>query len=71
MYDHWKLVHAYRKLAEEGKTEFMKHECGTILVSMIGENDEPVFWCVSCDVKIVPGVWVYDQMEAAIKENSD
>ncbi|QIN94005.1 hypothetical protein PP459_gp009 [Streptomyces phage Wakanda] len=67
----WELVHAYRHLAEEGKVKFLAcPDCGEKLVSRIGDNDDPVFWCPRCDTMIKPGLDMRDQIRAVVREHS-
>jgi len=67
----WELVHAYRHLADEGKVKHLTcPDDGFKLVSQIGDNDDPVFWCPSCDNTITPGLDMRDQIRAVVREHT-
>jgi hypothetical protein len=66
----WKYFHAYRNLAEDGKVKFLQcPDCSSTLVTQPGPNEEPQLWCYTCDSAIKPGLDVYDQIRAVVKEH--
>lgn len=67
----WELVHAYRHLADEGKVKHITcPDDGEKLISRIGDDDSPVFWCPTCDTMIRPGLDMRDQMRAVVMEHT-
>lgn len=67
----WSDVHAYRRLAQEGKVKFLScPNDDSVLISRIGDNDEPVFWCPECDTLIKPGMDLRDQILAVVREHN-
>ncbi len=65
----WSDVHEYRRLADAG---LVKHlTCPSDdgqLMSRIGDNDDPVYWCPVCDTVITPGLDMRDQIRAVVSE---
>ena len=68
----WEIIHAYRHLMQRGlaKAWACEHD-GTVLVSRLGEDDEPVLWCMTCGESTVPTAMAYDLMRAQVREHDD
>lgn len=67
----WYYFHAYNHLASEGKVKPLScPNCDTKLATVLGDNDEPALWCRICDTLIKPGLDVYDQIRAVVKEHN-
>jgi len=66
----WKYFHRYNDLAHEGRVKFLScPDCSTNLVSQMDNNADPVLWCCVCDVIIRPGLDLYDQIRAVVREH--
>lgn len=69
MLNKWMLVNQYRRLSEVGLVQWPTCDvCHAEYITLLGENDDPKFWCPVCDSEVYPGLWVYDQMAAAVAE---
>lgn len=67
--EQWLTIHAYRKLAEEEKVlPWICSRDATIMVSTLGEGDNPVLWCYSCGDRVIPGLAMLERMRAQIEE---
>lgn len=67
----WSYFHSYRKLAENGKVKFLQcPDCSATLVTMGDEDNNPVLWCSHCDSTIRPGLDLYDQIRAVVREHN-
>ena len=67
----WSIFHSYRRLAEEGKVKLIQcPDCQGNLTTRLGEDDNPLLWCSKCDVKIRPGLDIYDQIKAVVREHN-
>ncbi|XAO35212.1 hypothetical protein SEA_FRANCOB_12 [Streptomyces phage Francob] len=67
----WYLFHEYRRLADKGKAKHLVcPDCNNKLTTVLGTDDEPRLWCVQCDTIIKPGLDVYDQIRAVVKEHN-
>lgn len=67
----WHYFHEYRRLSEEGKVKHLScPDCNNKLTTVLGTGDEPVLWCAVCDTLIKPGLDVYDQIRAVVKEHN-
>jgi hypothetical protein len=71
--DKWALVHAYRRLAEDGHVSpIMCPRRDAAMVTLIDtavDIDNPVYWCPACDTYMRPGVDLWDQIEAAVNDH--
>ncbi|AXG66137.1 hypothetical protein SEA_ANNADREAMY_13 [Streptomyces phage Annadreamy] len=67
----WSIFHEYRHLADSGKVKHLQcPDCTGHLITRLGTEDEPVLWCPSCDTRIQPGLDLYDQIRAVVKEHN-
>jgi hypothetical protein len=65
----WSDVHEYRRLADMGLTKHLTcPDDDAKLVSRIGDDDDPVYWCPVCDTVITPGLDLRDQIRAVVME---
>lgn len=71
----WKLIHSYRNLVERGDAPAIRcPNCTNNLISVIDPDvDEPVpaLWCPFCDKTVKPGVGLWDQISAAVRDADD
>lgn len=66
----WSDVHEYRRLADYGLVKHLTcpNDDDGQLMSRIGDNDDPVFWCPVCDTVITPGLDMISQIRAVVSE---
>lgn len=70
MVSDWQYFHAYRHLAEEGTVKHITcPDCGTKMVTRMGEDDEPVLWCYTDDTILKPGLDLIHQIRAVVNEH--
>jgi transcription elongation factor Elf1 len=70
--DNWQLVHAYRKLAREGKAKpFSCADCDNELMTLRARNDEPALYCGNCDLTYTPGADLMGQVRAVVYEHTE
>lgn len=71
----WILIHTYNNLVEDGKANALRcDDDNQLLIPMIDadeDSDDPVLWCPSCDTIRRPGINVWDQISAVVKEHHD
>lgn len=66
----WELFHRYRHLVEEGKAKALEcPNCPGILITRLGDDDEPALWCNSCLCTLKPGLNVIQQIRAVVTEH--
>jgi hypothetical protein len=67
--DPWALIHRYNRLVNEGLARpFVCPDCGTVLVTMLGENDRVVLWCSGDDKTFSPGTAFFADVNAVVSE---
>lgn len=73
MEQEWWVYHTYRRLADEGKVRHLLcPDCETQLVTRLNsaEGSEDVWlWCSFCDSMKRPGLNIYAQILAVVKEH--
>jgi hypothetical protein len=70
--DKWQIIHAYRRLFKSGLAEpWTCQQDGTVLVSRIGLDDDPVLWCMTCGEIEIPVDSAYDLMLMQLKEHDE
>jgi hypothetical protein len=66
----WSIFHNYRRLVIEGKAKPIEcPDCSFVLVTQPDQDANPVLWCIRCDVRLIPGIDLYDQMKAIVGEH--
>jgi len=68
----WQAIHKHKKLVQQGTA--MPIRCPNeeaIYITRIGQDEEPVLYCYMCKTTVIPGLWLYKQLEAAINEKID
>jgi len=66
----WSIFHNYRRLAQDGKAKPLTcPDCDNQLFTQADENNDPILWCIACDTKILPGLDMYDQIKAVVREH--
>lgn len=67
----WSIFHEYRHLSAQGKVKPLTcPDCDNDLITVLSDNDEPALWCFFCDTLIRPGLDVYDQIRAVVREHN-
>jgi hypothetical protein len=64
----FQLFHAYNRLVREGKAEALECTCGTPYITGLGDGDELILWCYTCDTKTRPGVNTIARVKGAVGE---
>lgn len=66
----FEIFHSYMKLARRGYcTPLTCRHCSNEQTVMRGDDDEPRLHCFYCGVTVTPGLNMYDQMVAIVKEH--
>lgn len=67
--DRWGIVHNYRRCVEAGHAAALScPECENILNPSPDSDGEPIFKCYYCSITYDPGLNVWDNMQAVVKE---
>lgn len=67
--DKWPTMHAYRKAVAMGKAPaILCPDCSGELVPVVGRDTLPALRCLSCRATWEPGMHVWNQIEANIRE---
>lgn len=62
--------HRYRRLVRRGLAEPLRcGTCETEYVLMVGEEDEPLLKCFTCNSLTQPGLALYDRVKEAVESN--
>lgn len=70
--NNWQLFHTFRYLAGEGKVRPLTcPDCSQELVTMLGEDEEPVLYCAQENVYITPGLDLIAQVRAVVMEHME
>lgn len=65
----FKVFHDYRRLVRRGLAKPLTcRHCGNELTLMIGKKDEPVLKCFFCNILVKPGLGMYNDLRAVVKE---
>ena len=70
----WHLVHDYQNLNDDGLVPDLvcPNEGHHKVWPIIDPNgDDPAFYCGPCDISIFPGINIWDQIEAAVRDASN
>lgn len=68
----WHLIHDYQKLNEKKRVPDLECPEGHKVWPVIDtESDDPAFYCGPCGVTIFPGINVWDQIEAEVRDHND
>lgn len=67
--DKWPAMHAYRKAVAMGEAPaILCPEDQAELVPIVGKYEGPALRCLSCRIVFEPGLHVWEQIEANIRE---
>lgn len=67
--DKWAKVHAHRRAVARGKANpILCPDCALEMGVFVGSDEEPIFRCFSCRVVFEPGLDVWDQIDAVLKD---
>jgi len=61
--------HLYNRLARRRLVKPLTHSCGNEFLLTIGKDDAPVLKCVHCNTLTFPGLKMYSDIEAVVKEH--
>lgn len=72
----WRIIHSYQNIVDDGNARPLRcPDDDAVLVSTMDihdrSNPDPVLWCGACDKRIRPGLDVWDQITAVVKEHYD
>ncbi len=62
--------HKYNKLVEKGYTKPLTCTCGEAYTLRATEDGDPLLQCFSCNSIVQPGLGIYDNIKAVVKEHS-
>lgn len=66
----WPILHAYRKLADEGKVKQLRcPDCQSLYVPTINAETKPILMCFFCGISLRPGLELAAQIIAVVKEH--
>lgn len=71
MKNRWHLVHEYQNLANDDLVPPLvcPEDNDHYVWPVIDPNgDDPAFYCGACDITIYPGINVWDQIEATVRD---
>lgn len=66
-----RYYHKYNKLVRRGLTKPLTHRCGTEYTLRATEDAEPVLQCFGCNTMVQPGLALYEQIKAVVKEHEE
>lgn len=67
----WPTLHAYRRLANEGKVKKLAcPDCFAEYVPTINVDEKPVLMCFFCNTAIKPGLELAANIRAVVKEHN-
>lgn len=67
-----RVFHAYNNLADAGYVKQLTcPHCDQVYVTRMTEDAEPLLACVWCNTIIQPGLKLYQQVLAVVKEHSE
>lgn len=65
------VFHAYNRLSDDGFVKPLTcHHCDAKLVSRIDAEDKPYLYCAFCNIESYPGLALYGNILAVVKEHS-
>lgn len=66
----WHLIHEYLDLNEDGKVpDLICPNGGHKMWPIIDpDGDDPAFYCGACEITVYPGIHVWDQIGAAVRD---
>ena len=68
----WELLHAYRRLADAGTVKPLTcPDDGTVLITRLGKDDNPLLWCMTENAFTTPGLETMRQVRAVVMEHTD
>lgn len=65
----FQLFHNYNRLVRRGITKPLIHSCGNEFTLSIGEGDNAVLRCFSCNTTTYPGLNMLSDIKAVVKEH--
>lgn len=65
----FQTYHLYNRLVRRGLTKPLTHSCGTEFVLIMGEEDKPALKCYGCSTTTYPGLSMFSDILAVVKEH--
>jgi len=66
----FQVFHKYNRLVRRGMVKPLAcQHCGTEYVLTIGDEDKPALRCFGCSVVVYPGLRMYEDIVAVVKEH--
>jgi len=65
----WETFHLYNRLVRRGLTKPLTHSCGEEFTLTLGEDDRPALKCFMCGTTTYPGLNMYSDIRAVVKEH--
>lgn len=65
----FQTFHKYNRLVRRGLTKPLTHSCGTEFVLTIGDEDQPALKCFTCGTTTYPGLRMFGDIQAVVKEH--
>lgn len=65
----FQTYHNYNRLVRRGLTKPLTHSCGGAYTLTIGDEDRPALKCFSCGTTTYPGLNMFSDIRAVVKEH--
>lgn len=65
----FQTFHNYNRLVRRGYTKPLVHSCGDEFTLIIGDEDKPALKCFACNTITYPGLRMYSDILAVVKEH--
>lgn len=65
----YQTFHKYNRLVRRGLTKPLTHSCGQEFVLAIGDDEKPVLKCYGCSTTTYPGLTMFSDIRAVVKEH--
>lgn len=63
------MFHLYNRLVRRNLVKPLVCQCETVYVLRATEDGDPVLQCFGCNSLVQPGIAMYDQVVAVVKEH--
>lgn len=65
----FQTFHRYNRLVRRGVTKPLAcQHCDRPMTLRLGEEDKPVLYCAYCNVTVLPGLKMFEDINAVVKE---
>lgn len=66
------MFHRYNNLVAENKCKpLLCHTCDNWLITRVTQDNEPALQCVYCNTFIQPGLSLYQDISAVVREHTE